>query len=106
MDHLPPLWPRTGDVVIIKQTHGQGFEIAVSPDTAQIACESYDAAWTKARTLAEMTSVDLWFTRPSASARAQDELRLLGHYRHEPEGAWTRHPVTTRRRQRDDGARP
>ena len=82
MDALPPLWPTSGDVVIIRVSTGDGFRIAVCPEAPQIDCASYDAAWTTARTLAETTNVDLWYTRPSALARGQDELRFLGHYRH------------------------
>ena len=81
MDQRAPLWPRTGDVVIIKLTHGDGYELAVCPDAAQIGCESYSDAWSTARTLAESTDVDVWFTRPTAPARSENELRLLGHYR-------------------------
>ena len=81
MDQLPPLWPSTGDVVIIKLTRGDRFEIAVCPEAAQIGCESYDDAWSTARTLAESTAVDVWFTRPAATGRLENELRLLGHYR-------------------------
>ena len=81
MDHLVPLWPSTGDVVIIKLTHGDGYEIAVCPDAAQMGCESYDDAWSTGRTLAESTDVDLWFTRPVATTPPENELRLLGHYR-------------------------
>ena len=77
----PPLWPRTGDVVIIKLTRGDGYELAVCPEAAQIGCESYDDAWSTARALAESTDVDVWFTRPAATARPENELRLLGHYR-------------------------
>ena len=77
------LWPTTGDVVIIKLPTGDGFEIAVCPEAARIDCESYDDAWTTARTLAETTSVDFWFTCPSVAVSGQDELRMLGHYRRE-----------------------
>ena len=80
--HLPPLWPTTGDVVIITRVDGTGYEIAVCPDAAQIGCESYDKAWTLARTLAEKAGVDFWCSSPATAGRDADELRLLGHYRH------------------------
>ena len=76
------LHPAAGDLLITKDSHHVApFRVNVVPHPAQIRCRSYDDAWINAQLVAEMNDVDFWYAEDDALR----SLRLLGHYRTQPD---------------------